>query len=332
VPGQKSHLLVKSRSPGRQGLARGAFRAHRDSEPRVVFLSSYHHITGTGVLSQHPGVMSAAPENERIILIMRWSNKVISIAVAVVAVVGTSTAALALSGNPKDSAPGAAAKAATATGSGGLHGCVYKAQNRTLEHVYRGDKGLSCPKGSFYVNLAGPGPQGPAGPRGPQGPAGPRGPRGPVSSNGSLASTWTPTAVTLPATVNTGGSFTSGKTALGTLTLQPGKYLLNVNFMATPDETTGGNVFPSLYVYNGVQLSDFSNDLFNAGSGALEDPTPLEITGGDLIDSYFSGSGIVTVTGSPETLDIYAFGYDSDQGGGQYTLDAASISAVQVGS
>jgi hypothetical protein len=261
---------------------------------------------------------------------MRLRNKVISVAAAVAAVVGTSTAALALSGSPAASTRGAAAADATGTAAGGLHGCVYTAQNRTLEHVYRGHKGESCPKGSFYVSLAGP--QGPAGPAGPKGKTGPRGPQGPASSNGSLASTWTPTAVTLPASVNSGGSFSSGKTALGTLILQPGKYLLNVNFMATPNATTTGNVFPSLYVYNGAPLSDFSNDLFNAGSGALEDPTSTELTDNDPIDSYFSGSGIVTVTGSAETLDIYAFGYDSDQGSGTYTLDAASISAVQVGS
>ena|ERR1700722_14629606 len=261
---------------------------------------------------------------------MRWNSKVISVAGIVAAVVGSSTAALALTGS-----------AATNTATG-AHGCVYTAKNRTLEHVYVNPKsGLTCPSGSFFLNLggtAGPkgpaGPQGPKGDAGPQGPQGPQGPAGPAASdvNGSLASTWTPTAVTLPASITTGGSFTSRKTELGTLTLQPGKYLLNVNFMATPNAATSGDVFPSLYVYNGAQLSDFSNDLFNAGSGALENPTSTEITDNDLVDSYFSGSGLVTVTGSAETLDIYAFGYDSDSGAGTYALDAASITAVQVGS
>jgi hypothetical protein len=141
-------------------------------------------------------------------------------------------------------------------------------------------------------------------------------------ANGSLTATWIPSL--RPASIHTGGPFAANKTELGTLTLRPGTYLLNVNFKAKPDAATTANVFPSLFIYNGTALADFSNNLFNIGSGALENSSS------DTIDSYFSGSGVVKVT-STETLHVYAFGYDSDQGAGTYTMEGASITVVRVG-
>jgi hypothetical protein len=35
---------------------------------------------------------------------------------------------------------------------------------------------------------------------------------------------------------------------------------------------------------------------------------------------------------SAETVDVYGFGYDSDSGAGSYTLNAATLAAVQIGS
>lgn len=84
-------------------------------------------------------------------------------------------------------------------------------------------------------------------------------------------------------------------------------------------------VYPQFYVYNGQMAADFSNDLFNVGSGALESGA------NGTIDSYFSGSSLVTVAGpGTEELHIYAFGYDSDRSAGSYTLDSLSVVAVPV--
>lgn len=156
------------------------------------------------------------------------------------------------------------------------------------------------------------------------GAAGPQGPSGVVST--------TPTQLVRSSAVpvNTGGSFSSRKTLVGTVTLAAGTYLLNVNTEVTPNETTSGNVFPQLEVYNGAAQSDFSNDLFNLGNDAIEDPTAVEVSQGNLINGFFSGSDEITVPTGGETLDVYAFGYDSDQGEGTYLLNSASIIATQL--
>jgi hypothetical protein len=51
-----------------------------------------------------------------------------------------------------------------------------------------------------------------------------------------------------------------------------------------------------------------------------------------VIDSYFSGSGVVTVPAGGETLDIYAFGYDSDTTGGSYAMDDVSVVTTALAS
>ena len=58
------------------------------------------------------------------------------------------------------------------------------------------------------------------------------------------------------------------------------------------------------------------------GSGALE-PTATNH------DSYYSGSDLVTLA-SDTTLDIYAFGYDADSGGGTYALDDLTVTSVAL--
>lgn len=130
--------------------------------------------------------------------------------------------------------------------------------------------------------------------------------------------------------VNPGGSFTSKKTLVGTVPLDAGTYLLNIDFMASPNAVTSGDVYPQLFVYNGPQVSGFANDLFNVGAGALENPTSAAVTSGDVINSYYSGSTEVTVPAGGETLDVYAFGYDSDTGAGTYTLNSATVTATQL--
>ena len=130
-----------------------------------------------------------------------------------------------------------------------------------------------------------------------------------------------------PVTVTTGGSFSAKKTLVKTVALASGTYLVDVNFKATPNAVTTGQVFPQMFVYNGPQVpGSFSNDLFNVGSGALEQLTAQTTK----IDSYYSGSAEVVVPASGETLDVYAFGYDSDQGSGSYALDSAVVTATRL--
>jgi hypothetical protein len=229
-------------------------------------------------------------------------RKILTTAATAAVVLGTAGTALAVSGSSSPSA------------GGSISGCIDVAHNRTLIDVHRNDSNLKCPKGDVLLRWNTKGTRGPAGPPGPAA----------SDVKGSLTTTWAP-SLALPASIATGGPFFTNKTELGTITLKPGTYLLNVNFKARPPSSTTANVFPQLFVYNGVALADFSNDLFNVGSGALQN------TASNTIDSYFSGSGVVTVKGSAETLHVYGFGYDSDKSAGSYTLETASITVVRVG-
>lgn len=149
---------------------------------------------------------------------------------------------------------------------------------------------------------------------GTQGPAGPAGPSGVVSvaahDLGAVAS------------VATGGSFATGKTLVGTVALKAGTYLLAVNAKATPLTSSAVEVFPQFFVYDGAALADFSNDLFNVGSGPL---ASLNTT----VDSYYSGTGVITLA-TDGSIDLYAFGYDSDRSAGSYALDGLTVTAVQL--
>lgn len=192
---------------------------------------------------------------------------------------------------------------------GSLHGCVV-GSSRTIQNVYKDPtKGTTCAKGWQAVwNIQGQ--QGPAGPAGPQGPAGPAG----------ASTSITTQSLTPVASVPTGGHFSSNATHLAdTLALAQGTYQVTVNFKAVA--LTGTGVAPSLYVYNGAALSDFSNNLFNVGAGDLQ-------AAGTNHDGYFSGSGVVVVPAGGETLNFYAFGYDEDTGAGSYNLEGGTVTAV----
>lgn len=136
------------------------------------------------------------------------------------------------------------------------------------------------------------------------------------------------TAPDTPQTISTGGSAKTNATAVGSLTLQPGTYSVTLDAKATPLLTSAVQVFPQFYVYAGEELNaanGFAGDAFNVGAGALE-------SGGNVtIDSYYSGTDVITVTGSAETIYVYAFGYDSDTGAGSYLLDSLTVTAVPVG-
>jgi hypothetical protein len=218
-------------------------------------------------------------------------RKTLVVAVSSIAVLGSTGVALAVSGGS----------------SPVIAGCA-TGHSRTLEDVHSNGAGLHCGRGTIKISWNAQGQPGPSG----------------------VVSTSNVNLVKTPETVTTGGSFSSLKTQVGTVRLNPGTYLVNVNFMAAPNATTTGDVFPSLFVYSGPAKSDFSNDTFNVGSGALENPNPAEVTDGDVIDSYFSGSAEITVPRGGETLYVYAFGYDSDAGSGTYTLDAATVTATAL--
>jgi hypothetical protein len=126
------------------------------------------------------------------------------------------------------------------------------------------------------------------------------------------------------ATVKTGGGFVSNATLAGTVTLPAGTYLLTLNAKATPSDTSSAQVFPQFFVYDQKDNANFTGDLFNVGSGALESGPHT------TIDSYYSGSTVITVPAGGETLYVYAFGYDSDQSAGTYDLDDLSVTTVNL--
>ena len=120
--------------------------------------------------------------------------------------------------------------------------------------------------------------------------------------------------------VPTGGGFVANATLAGTVDLKAGTYLVSVNAGVTPNDSGSAEVFPQFFVYDQTANADFTGDLFNVGAGALEPAATNH-------DSYYSGSDLITLT-ADTTLDVYAFGYDSDQGAGTYTLDDLTVTTV----
>ena len=207
-----------------------------------------------------------------------------------------------------------------------IYGCDDMTHNRMLDRIYTVQGNFKgCPAGSFAVTVAS-GNTGPAGPRGAQGPAGATGPAGPAGATGAQGpSGVVSTQVTdlgAVASVPTGGSFVSRATEAGTVSLNAGTYLINVNAKATPDVSSAIEVFPQFFIYNQAKNASFTGDLFNVGSGPLA-------SNSTTIDSYYSGTDVITLT-QDTTLYVYAFGYDSDQSAGTYALDDLTITATQI--
>lgn len=224
----------------------------------------------------------------------------------------TRTALVLLSGAGVMAALGGGAVALASTASPipahTIHGCV-TGSTRTLEHVFTlSSNGTKCPKGSFMVILPTGAPK-----------AAVAGPSGVVATRTS--------DLDGVSSVPTGGGFIANSVEVGTVDLSAGTYLLSLNAKATPNAVTPGAVFPQFFVYDQPKNGDFTGDLFNVGSGSLEQFTTSVAT--TTIDSYYSGSTVVTLAGDT-TLHVYAFGYDSDQGAGSYTLDDLSITATQI--
>jgi len=191
----------------------------------------------------------------------------------------------------------------------------------------QGPQGVRGPQGTQGAQ----GTQGPQGVRGARGALGPQGIRGAQGTPGPSGVVSTKTYTLTPSSsVTTGGSFTGHEQLAGAVALTPGTYLINLNFAATPNAATSGAVFPQAFVYAGTPKSDFSNDLFNVGSGALEQATRDEVTLGDTINSYYSGTAEIVVPAGGETLNVYVFGYDSDAGSGSYELNRATLTATAL--
>jgi fibronectin type III domain protein len=190
----------------------------------------------------------------------------------------------------------------------------------------KGGKAYPWTATNLFITKAEQGPQGDPGPQGDQGPAGQQGPSGVVSTGtNQLVSS------SQGDQVQTGGSFSKRSTEVGSVQLDAGTYLINVNAVATPDATTSGDVFPQLEVYQAqFSGSNWSDDLFNVGNGAIENPTATELSQGNLINGFLSASDEVTVPAGGETLYLYAFGYDTDQGEGTYTLNSATVTATKL--
>lgn len=204
-------------------------------------------------------------------------------------------AALALSG-------GAAYAATTGTVQHTKAACVQygpKGDMTARGNVMLYDwNGSACPAGTYRVSLNGP---------------------ASVSLlSGHVTKTFGPIA-----SVKTGGSFVANSTEAGTLDLAAGSYLISVNAKVTPDVSSATPVFPQFFVYDQAKNAAFTGDLANVGSGELA-------TNSTTIDSYYSGSGVVTLS-SATTLHFYAFGYSPGGAAGTYALDSLTVSAIRVG-
>lgn len=256
---------------------------------------------------------------------------VAAIAFGALAVIGSGTAALALT-----SASHATATVPVPAKPSNLYGCVIGGRTIAAAHTtlagWQRDGG--CEKGGFPITVASgrQGPQGPAGPQGatgatgavgaqgPAGPAGSQGPAGPQGPSGVVSAVTTDLGAV--ASVPTGGSFVTNATEVGTVDLKAGTYLLNINAKATPDVSSAVEVFPQFFIYDQPANAAFTGDLFNVGSGSLA-------TSNTTIDSYFSGSGEVTLA-QDTTLHVYAFGYNADRSAGSYALDDLSVTATAL--
>lgn len=235
----------------------------------------------------------------------------VAIGVAAVAVTVGGVAMAAVSSAPASAPANLAANtsrmspAAVKPGNYVISGCITGPQ-RILEHATV--KPLtSCPGGGRGVAFNS------TGPRGPQGPSG-------------VMSTATDDLKGV-ASVATGGGFVANATEVGTgVQLKAGTYLVSLNAKATPPSGGTGNVqvYPQFFVYDQAKNSDFSGDLLNVGSGALESGPNANI------DSYYSGSSVITVPAGGKTIHVYAFGYDSDRGSASYILDDLTITATAI--
>jgi hypothetical protein len=228
---------------------------------------------------------------------------------AAVAALLLGTAGAAAIATSASATPHARAAAQVAATPSPVHACVGTAKSYSPPRVGFGlhtSGTFTCPTGSFPMTWNKQGPAGPQGPQGPAGPAGPQGATGPQGPAGtSLGGHF---SLSAPQSIAAGGSFSSGQAQVGSLDLAAGTYQVQVNYKATPNEATSGQVFPLIAVYNGsFTPGDFSNNLFNVGNGGIEQASAAQVAA-NPIDTYESGSSLVTVPAGGETLTFHGFG------------------------
>jgi len=133
-----------------------------------------------------------------------------------------------------------------------------------------------------------------------------------------------------PLVAPTGGKFcpdppacSGGAVLAGHLGLPAGTWQVTLTADAEPNAgtPTDTSVNPKFFVYTQVKNKDFAGDALNIGAGALDV--------GHGHDSYYTGSGVVTLSSHTE-LFVYAFGYDGDTGAGSYNMVALTLTAVSV--
>lgn len=187
-----------------------------------------------------------------------------------------------------------------------------------------------CPP-KYKTFTAARGPAGKTGPKGNTGKTGPQGIQGVPGTpgkDGKSAVVWNGTTHLLqsPVTVNTGGSFLSRATLVGTATMaSDGTWMVQVNAKATPNASGDtADIYPQIFVYTQPVDSTFAGDWFNVGSAALEPD-------GTNHDSYYYGADTQELNGASK-LYFYAFGYDSDKGAGSYTLDSLNVTFTELAS
>jgi hypothetical protein len=133
----------------------------------------------------------------------------------------------------------------------------------------------------------------------------------------------TATPVAANTMITTGGSAATVATDAGHVALPAaGTYLISVSAKVAAVASVTATVYPEFFVYDQAISPAFTGDLFNIGDGPLA-------TGNASIDSYYSGTSLVTVPAGT-TLRVYAFGYDGDHSGGSYTLENLTVSYIQV--
>jgi hypothetical protein len=119
----------------------------------------------------------------------------------------------------------------------------------------------------------------------------------------------------------TGGSFVTLSTLIGTTASLPaGTYQFCVNGKAEQPTAASGSVSAQLFLYDQAKSSSFAGDLLNVSA---------DTQGGTSHDAYLNGCTDATLT-SAAALNLYAFGYDSDNGAGAYNLIGATVTATQI--
>lgn len=124
-----------------------------------------------------------------------------------------------------------------------------------------------------------------------------------------------------PTTVATiGGPFSTGKTPLGDVSLDAGKYVLSSDGFFTTKDTTSGKTQMELALRDGS-----GNEYGTCFTGRIASQANRDIT---------CATNRVITLNQPTTIHVYAFGYDADgQGGADSGLVDASaeVNILKVG-